>query len=269
MKNILIHIITIITLYTYSFSNDLNTTLENDSNLTKEEKLLYLNIATSTGLVAYGLTFWGYDFIHTTPHAQSEGWFEKDSKHGGADKFGHAYTGYLSSHLFSYAYQSWGYNSSDAAINGAVSSFVLTSIMEIGDSFSPYGLSYEDIISNTIGAVFGYYSFNYPYIKNKIDYRVEYKIHKNTLNDDFSTDYENIKYLFVLKGSGFKELKNTNLKYLELYIGYNINGFDREPYVHERDVFIGVGLNLSKILNTKIFNYYQIPNIYSSKSDKF
>lgn len=238
---------------------------EKTASLTKEEKLVYLNLTTSALLLAYGAEHWGYDILHTKPHAQSEGWFEKDSKHGGADKFGHAYVGYLSSHLFSYAYEDWGYSHNESALYGAYSSFLFTTIMEIGDSFSGFGLSYEDMAANTLGAIFGYYTYRDEGLRELVDFRVEYKIRKDTYDDDFSTDYENLKYIFALKASGFKSLKNRYLKYLEFYIGYGINGYEEAPYTRDRNLIVGIGINLSKLFDTKIFNYYQVPDIYLSK----
>ncbi|NEW61515.1 DUF2279 domain-containing protein [Sulfurovum sp. bin170] len=231
-------------------------------NFSKEEKLVYLNIATTVGLLAYGFEHWGYDILHTKPHARSEDWFEKNSKHGGADKFGHAYSGYLASHLFSYAYEDWGYGHEQSALNGAISSSLFTTIMEMGDAFSNYGLSYEDMISNTVGSILGYYTYRYREFGEKFDYRVEYKIYKDMYEDDFTTDYENIKYIFALKGSGFDSFRDNHLRYLEVYLGYTINGFDEEPFVRERDFFVGIGINFSKLFGSRVFNYYQVPDSY-------
>ena len=173
------------------------------SNYTKEDKLLYLNIATSIGLMVYGFEHWGYDILDTKPHAHSEGWFAKDTKHGGADKFGHAYTGYFSSHMFSYTYEAWGYTHDKSALYGMYSSLLFTTIMEVGDSFSTFGFSYEDMVSNTLGAMFGYFTYKQDVLGKVMDFRIEYSINKDTYKNDFSTDYENLKYIFAIKGSGF------------------------------------------------------------------
>lgn len=102
----------------------------NDFNLTKEEKLRYLNYTTIGALLTYGITFWDYD-SKTKFHASSEGWFEKDTSHGGDDKLGHLYVGYLSTHLYSSTYEYWGYDKEKALLYGVYSSLALTSIMEI------------------------------------------------------------------------------------------------------------------------------------------
>ena len=256
-------IIFLISTFFYSsiYALENNNTFENNNTLSKEEKLLYMNMTTTVLLLAYGVEHWGYDLLHTKPYAQSEGWFEKNTKHGGADKFGHAYVGYLSSHIFSYAYEDWGYTHSQSSLYGMYSSLLFTTIMEVGDSFGYFGLSYEDMVSNILGALLGYYTYQYSELKEVLDYRLEYKIRKGSFNDKSFTDYENSKYIFAIKGSGFN---NKYIKYLELYLGYNIEGYEKQPYMKDRNVFVGFGINLSEVFNTKIFNYYQIPGSYIS-----
>jgi hypothetical protein len=260
----------------FGFANDQNITIETqDLNITqdvgiaKEDKLLFLNIATSLGVVAYGIEHWGYS-TDIDPHTHSEGWFSKGTDEGGADKFGHAYTGYVTAHMFSAIYEYWGYDKDSAALNGAWSSFLFTSIMEVGDSFSDYGLSYEDMVVNSLGAVFGYYTYKYPELSNKIDYRVEYPIHKGMWNKDFMTDYEELKYMFAIKADGFDSFQDSKyLKYIELYIGYFTRGFASESNEKVRSTFLGVGLNLSKLFDVKILEYYQIPRSYIDTQKDF
>ena len=278
MKRLVLQAFVILSLFTHSFCyaddnattqiitdfEDVNTT----QNITKEEKLIYLNIFTSLGIIAYGVEHWGYS-TDIDPHTNSEGWFGHDTEEGGADKLGHAYTGYSMAHTYAALYESWGYDSDKAALYGAWSSFGFTSIMEFGDSFSSYGISYEDMIVNTLGALFGYVSYKNPEIGEKIDFRLEYKLHNKMWEKDFLTDYENSKYLFALKASGFKATQNTKyLKYLELYLGYYIRGFEQNDINRERNLFVGLGINLSKLLDTKIFKYYQIPDSYPNYRDK-
>jgi hypothetical protein len=236
----------------------------NRSSMTKEQKLLYVNLALNTGLLAYGIGRWGYDLLNRTPHAQSEAWFGQNTKHGGADKFGHAYTGHLATHVLGYDYEEFGYSHEEASFNAMLSSILFTSTMEIGDSFSDFGLSYEDFVANIVGAVFGYYSFKYKSFGDKIDYRFEFMPDINMIKDDFTTEYEKNKFLLVLKASGFSYFKESYLKYVELYAGYTISGYYNEPYTRERETFFGIGINLSELLNSKVFNYYQIPKSYLS-----
>ncbi|MCK5110575.1 MAG: DUF2279 domain-containing protein [Arcobacteraceae bacterium] len=245
------------------YSDDQNLTLKrSDHNFSKEQKAIILNSATSLGLITWGILHWDYSLTNKM-HSQSEGWFEKDTKSGGADKLGHAYAGYGMTHLFAHYYKEFGYKSDNVALYGALSSLGFTTLMEIGDAFSPYGLSHEDAISNIIGVGFGYLSYKYPSIDDKVDFRLEYKINKNSLKGDAVTDYENMKHLLAFKASGFDIFKNNSyLKYLELHVGYYSRGYDNINDEKQRNTYIGLGINFSKLFNTKIFKYYQIPDSY-------
>ncbi len=135
--------------------------------------------------------------------------------------------------------------------------------MELGDAFSPYGFSDEDMIANAVGTIFGYITYKYPSIDEKVDFRMEYKIHKNSISEDFVTDYKNMKHLLAFKASGFDILKDNHyLKYLEFHLGYYARGYDTYLAQKERNTYCGLGINLSKIFNTKVFKYYQLPDIY-------
>lgn len=258
-KLILIFILFLGTVY----SDDKNLTLKGEQfNFSKEEKAIILNSATSLGIITWGILQWDYS-LNNKIHSQSEGWFEKDTKSGGADKLGHAYVAYGMTHLFSHYYKEFGYEDDKVALYGALSSLGFTTLMEFGDAFSPYGFSKEDAISNLVGTTFGYLTYKYPSIDDKVDFRIEYKIHKNSFEGDFVTDYENMKHLLAFKASGFDKFKdNDYLKYLELHVGYYSRGYDNSNDEKLRNVYIGLGINFSKIFNTKIFKYYQIPNTY-------
>ncbi len=271
MKRVVGILTVLITFYSSSFSSedtnsttlDTNTTsYELEDTLSKEDKLLYLNIGTSLGVILYGIEHWGYS-SDIDPHTKSEGWFGRGTESGGADKFGHAYTAYFSAHMFSYIYEMWGYEKEEAAYKGAWSSFLFTSIMEVGDSFSDYGLSYEDMVVNSLGALLGYYTFSSPALDEKLDFRVEYKVHKGMWDKDFMTDYEELKYLFALKASGFEYFKTKEyLSYLELYLGYYTRGFAYSVADKQKNLFIGIGIDLSKLFDFKAFEYYQVPKSY-------
>ena len=112
-------------------------------------------------------------------HVSSEGWFGKDTKHGGLDKLGHFYMTYLFSHYFASLYSDFGYEKEKAISQGAYSSLILNSVMEVGDSFSSYGFSYEDFIINTSGAYFGYYLLMHSDVNDIIDIRSEHPYEQN------------------------------------------------------------------------------------------
>ena len=91
----------------------------------------------------------------------------------------------------------------------------------------------------------GYFLYRSPDLAGKIDFRWEYGF--DPQGSDFSTDYENTKYLFALKLNGFDSTKNSILKHFELLIGYYTRGFAAEEEVKKRNLFVGVGLNLTDL----------------------
>ncbi len=231
----------------------------------KEEKLLITNAGGIAILTTWGIMSW--DYGERSSHTRSEGWFEQDAPEGGADKFAHFYASYLASHGISALCESWGYSVEKSSLYGALSSFGLMSFIEVGDSFSHYGLSFEDFSMNTLGCFAGYFLYRYPEYSRKIDFRVEYIPHFSV--KDMSTDYENMKFLLAIKTSGFDAIENQYLQFLEYHIGYYARGYSDDEKEKRRNLYVGIGINLSKLFSdlsfrksSKIFNYYQFPFAY-------
>jgi hypothetical protein len=246
--------------------------------LPKTQKLVITNVALASGLVAWGYSQWGYgeeDF-----HTDEEGWFEKDTSNGGSDKLGHFYTNYLITRILSPIYEDWGYSNEDAALYASLSSIFFSGVLiEVGDGFSEHGFSKEDLIVDILGAGAGYLLATHPSLAKKIDFRVEYNPFLDSENvTDFSTDYERMKHLVAIKAEGFEVFEDNYMKYLELQIGYYTRNFNHNSSPiedRERYMYVGIGINLSKILRpamgnySKIFNYYQVPYTYIAADKEF
>lgn len=236
---------------------------------TAEGKVFWLNTAAMGTILTWGLINW--DYGQQRPTARSEEWFGRATKSGGADKLGHLYTGYLISHLFSSAYRSWDYPEAEASRMGALSSLGVTTLMEVGDSFSPFGFSYEDMVMNTLGAGLGYAFDRSPELRRKVDLRLEYHPSlSGEFEGDLVTDYEHLKYLLAIKAAGFDPIENPVLQALELHFGYYTRGYDTSspnlPDQRQRTLYVGLGLNLGHLLRplweTRLFNYLQLPYTY-------
>ncbi|MCH9740374.1 MAG: YfiM family protein [Epsilonproteobacteria bacterium] len=237
----------------------------------KEEKMLGTNIAIASGILTWGFTQWGYgeeDF-----HIDNEGWFEKDTSNGGSDKLGHFYTNYLMTRAISPLYESWGYTPKSAALYGSLTSVLLSGILiEIGDGYSEHGFSKNDFIADSLGVLTGYLWYINPSLSNQIDFKVEYNPFKESDNvTDFTTDYERMKHLMAIKGEGFEIFEETPLEYLELHLGYFSRDFNHDTMPLEgrkRNLYLGIGINLSKLFRpyiknySNIFNYVQVPHSY-------
>ena len=231
--------------------------------LPKEDKLLYTNIAVVGAITAWGIAKWDYGDNSAT--IGNEGWFGRDTKDGGADKLGHAYGTYVFSHGLGALYRHWGYDDERAARYGAFSAFGVQAFMEVGDSFSSYGFSWEDMVMNAAGAVAGYVFATQPELSRRVDFRVEYE--PNFQTADIFTDYEHQKYLLAFKLDGFDTTRDTPLRFLELHLGYYARGYSQpNPALTERNVYAGVAVNLSRLFDSggwhktaTLLRYYQPP----------
>ncbi|MEQ5835880.1 DUF2279 domain-containing protein [Marinobacter sp. NFXS9] len=221
---------------------------------------------TGVGLItAWGIVNW--DYFSVSPTASSEGWFGQDTPEGGADKLGHLFTTYATTQGVASLFEHWCFTPEDAALYGALSSFTMLSYMELGDAFSDYGFSYEDLIANAIGGIAGYYRYRYPSLAKKIDLRWEVGFQPN--QGDIVTDYDNAKYLVAVKLNGFDLPGNSFLRHLELHAGYYTRGYSAPDEPDERTLYIGIGLNLTDLFRrhghhkvATFLNYYQPPFTY-------
>lgn len=213
-------------------------------------------------VLGWGLLQW--DYGAQGAHLAHEGWFERDTPEGGADKLGHFYTGYVLSRAFAGLYARWT-PPADAAREAALTALLLTSAIEAGDAFSPYGLSREDLVMNALGSGLGYALARHTHWRERLDVRVEYRVNGHT--DDITTDYEHSRYLVALKPAGFAALRRTPLRWLELQVGYYARGYGAPAAPDRRVSYVALGLNLvalgraAGLHRTATFlQFYQIPD---------
>lgn len=235
-----------------------------EEGFSKEQKLMLTHAAAFAGVTAWGIANW--DYFDRSPHRESEGWFSKNTDEGGADKLGHFYLSHLLTRIMAHTYATWGYLEKDGALYGALSSFGIMTWMELGDSFSEYGFSHEDFIMNALGSLAGYFLYTNPALADIIDFRFEYRPRFDEL--DIFTDYEHSKFLMAVKLDGFDAIKNNYLKYIEFHLGYYVENVS--SHEKERNVYVAIGLNLSKIFKnlsmdrmSTLTRYVQIPYTYA------
>lgn len=231
--------------------------------LDAQQRVALSRLAGVGTIVGWGLLQWEYG--EQPFNANDEGWFQRDTDEGGADKLGHLYTGYVLSRTFGALYRDWGIEADRAAAQAAVTSLLVTGTMELGDGFSPYGVSWEDMVMNTVGAWAGYALMRNAAWRDRIDLRVEYRV--NTDTSDPSTDYEHSRYLVALKLGGFEALRDTPLQWLELQGGYYVRGYDDPLAPDVRTSYVALGLNLSRLAQraglrrtATFLQFYQLPD---------
>ncbi len=228
----------------------------------RRQKLVATNTAAVGLISAWGLASWDYGEYGF--QARSEGWFGENTNHGGADKLGHFYSGYALGQGLSGLYRSFGYSGRDAAAYGALSSWGLLAYMELGDAFSRFGLSYEDVIMNTAGATASYVLDRNPVLSRTLDLRVEY-LPKDPQADVF-TDYDSLKFLAAVKLEGIRALPRGPWDWLEVHVGYYTRNYGVAGYVPQRYLYAGIGLNVSRLFRrhgykrtAKVLEYVQVP----------
>lgn len=198
--------------------------------------------------LAFGFKDW--DWGTADFHFRSEGFFAKDTTHGGMDKLGHAYATMIFSDIFTAAIRRSADDPRYAEISGALLSFTLMTAVEVFDGFSEYGFSWQDLTADFAGAAFSVLRNAVPGLRDKLDFRLEYIPENSTFAPH--KDYAGQKYLLALKLAGFDALKDTPARFLEIHAGYFTRGFERPDRVRPDDrreeFYIGVGVNLSELL---------------------
>ena len=209
--------------------------------------------AVGAGLAAVGFRDWdwggGSDFQFI-----EEGWFAKNTRHGGMDKIGHAFSTFVIADILTDRIRANATNPAGAPITGALVAFGIMGLGEALDGFTgKHRFSREDIVANGVGAAFSILRNSVPGLREKLDFRFMYTPASFerpgiTASEDSGIipPYQRQRYVMALKGSGFETLKNTPLQYAELHAGFDARGFEADErrlgYPIERTFYVGVGL---------------------------
>ena len=205
--------------------------------------------ALATVSIAVGIKQWGWG--ETNFHFTREGWFGKNTKYGGIDKFGHAWSAHVMSDYITWRLRSMGYNGTESSVTAAILTGIAFVGVELGDGFSHYGASYEDLLASAAGIAFSFLRNTVPGLHDKVDFRMQYM---PTGQGDFLGlgDYDGKKFLLAWKLSGFEPFKDGPLRYLEIHTGYYSRGYGDGVHPtgvpHTRTAYVGLGLNLSELL---------------------
>lgn len=131
--------------------------------LTKKEVLTY-GIAAQTVATAYIEYQWWWKGNYHPFHYQWEGFLNDYSL--GVDKVGHFYTSYLYFNALKEVMQWGGFDSSTIGWTAVGLPFFYALSVELGDGFSTYEFSPDDLMFNSLGIGFGYLQYRYPVFKN-------------------------------------------------------------------------------------------------------
>ena len=246
----------------------------------REKKVVALNVTAVAAIAAVGSVSW--DYCSSSFHFEDEGWFDPDTKFGGADKMGHAYSAYALSSVYNHIYRTWGYSDEDAILGGALTGWAQMTLIEVGDGFSAeHGFCWQDEAMDAVGAGMAYLRHRFPAIKEALDFRLEWypsvAFRHGDRSDPF-TDYSGQKYLLAIKPDGILRTNSPLLRAVEVHIGYYSRGYTEESRYfssQNRYTYYGVGLNVTYLLEKLtghraggIFDYIQVPGTYVASSSK-
>lgn len=267
-------IILFIFLYTFSNSAEWIDTLNQKTEdinrftlITEDPKrgMIMDNMGVNTMIALWGFSNWNWGT--ESFHFRTEDWFEKDSDTGGSDKTGHFYMTYLLSRVLSSRMEDRGWSLEEASLYGSISAMLSMTFLEIGDGTSPYGFSKEDLLADGLGALTAYLIRSNPKVDKFLDVRLEYLPSSGYLdNSDTATDYSGMKHLFAFKFSGFEDLRDTPLGYIEMQVGYYARGYRSYDVdiAKSQQVYIGIGLDLTRLaamsdinILKNLFEFYQ------------
>jgi hypothetical protein len=207
------------------------------------------------GAPVVGYFAWWRADSRSTFEFANERWFQRDTYAGGADKASHIFVGYFWTQMLQSVYQRVGKTPAEArALTFGVVALA-GALIEVGDGFSQYGFSWEDITANTIGSLVAT-GIDAWGLRDTVGLRFGYV---KTLIPDaccryggYGDDYSKEIYSADLKLSGFLPrlgLKPGPARFLLLSMTYGSKGYrySAEP-VRERNVGVEIGLNLREVL---------------------
>lgn len=235
---------------------------------TPGQRELAVNLGIVAGVSLYGFTQWGWG--ESGFRFENEGWFGKNTKSGGADKIGHAYTGMVITALTTSLYRHWGHEEERAVNMGAVAGLLATTIIEVGDGFSEeHGFSWEDQVCNMAGVGLEYLRQRHPELRKRVQLRWEYfpsSEFRHGGNTDILTDYEGSRWMLAFPLQAWLGEEAGWLGWLDVLVGYGTRGYSDDKDKRERHPFVGIGFSLPRVKEhfriggpDRVLEYVQVP----------
>ncbi len=204
--------------------------------------------------VAGWLTWWSVEKKVPFNFA-NEGWFDQDTYTGGADKANHMVAGYIGQHALDWAYRQTG-QPPEKARWWALGTVALTGLaIEAGDGITVYGASWEDGVSNVLGAGLALF-VTAKGLDDTVGLRmgqVRYDIPPPCCRAyGYGSDYSKWVQSADVKLAGLLPRLGAEpglARFLLVSLTYGTKGYRFSPEeVRERNLGIDLGLNLPEIL---------------------
>ncbi|HQR68767.1 MAG TPA: DUF2279 domain-containing protein, partial [Thermoanaerobaculia bacterium] len=240
--------------------------------------LFTAGVVVATPLAGY-FAWWKDDW---TGHFRvtDEGWFGEETYTGGADKASHITFSYMFTLAFQSTYRALG--KSPAEARGLAFGLTVLSglLIEVGDGFSRYGFSWQDLAADTIGAgvatlvdAFG--------LKDTVGLRFGWV--SNSIPPPccryygFGSDYSGEIYAADLKLAGLLPRMGTPpgpARFFLVGVTYGSKGYRHSPpWYRQRQLGVEIGLSIPEVLRAvgvkettwwgktllTFFTYFRVP----------
>ncbi len=228
----------------------------NEPKFSQRQKAIVLGLAAQQAASVYFEYKWWWENNYHAFHHENDGGLNNYSL--GIDKVGHFYTSYMYSNLL-YELMQWGkFSEKSSEWVSVILPFAWALSIEIGDGFSKYAFSSQDLAANSLGIAYAvaqrkvpalkYFTFKYSYFPSR------YFIDKQMKGWSLVSDYDGHIYWLSADVHGIlpKQLKPYWPKYLNLAAGYGIHNFrPLEPFTEGppllREFHIGFDFNLNRL----------------------
>jgi hypothetical protein len=180
----------------------------------------------------------------------SDGWFDNYSL--GIDKAGHFYTSYLYFTALNEIFKWGGFSDRTRMVTSVALPFFYALSIELGDGFSSYNFSPQDLLMNSMGIGYGLLQDKLPVLRN-FNFKMSYFPSQRQFDNHFkkwalTSDYDgHIYWLTVNTGVLFKSQQHNRASdFINIGFGYGINNF-ASGHPLEREFMLGIDYNLAAI----------------------
>ncbi len=229
---------------------------EKEARFSQRQKFIIAGLTAQQAASVYFEYKWWWENNYHPFHHENDGGFNNYSL--GIDKVGHFYTSYMFSNLL-YELMKWGkFSEKSSEWVSVVLPFAWALSIELGDGFSKYAFSSQDLLANSIGIAYAVAQRKVPVLKNftfKYSYfPSDYFRERNMQGWSLVSDYDGHIYWLSADMHGLlpKKLKPFWPKYINLAAGYGLQNFrpldlNADKTILNREFHIGLDFNLNSI----------------------
>jgi uncharacterized protein YfiM (DUF2279 family) len=176
-------------------------------------------------------------------HVNNEGWFQSNTRDGGADKASHFADYYIVAKEVAFVYEKLGYSENAARWFGFGVAISTGMANEISDGFTRHGFSWQDFAMDSLGAGTAVL-VSMTRTQDLLGVRTSHVPGSTYTHDVYSAD---LKLVGLGKRLG---IQLGPLRWLNFSVTYGSKGYRVEPPTElERQVGFEIGLNLQQILD--------------------